>query len=68
MPQKQAEALAEVTHDALVPQVVTKEDLRGELNLLEQRLTHAITRQTIALGGLVAAGVAFLAFLQQWHP
>lgn len=50
--EEQAEAVADASRDAIA-QLVTKEDLEGQLKALEHRLT-------IKLGGLVTVGVGLI--------
>ena len=63
MPEAQAEAVADATHELIGARFATKDDLAA----LETRLTAALDTQslrlTIRMGGLIAVGVAVLAAL-----
>ncbi|MFN3077100.1 MAG: hypothetical protein ABT940_09520 [Alphaproteobacteria bacterium] len=63
--QRQAADTAEAMADAMAAtEPVTREHLDSRLRELELRLKHNLT---LRLGGIVAAGVAFLAALMKLH-
>ena len=65
MPEAQAEAVADATHDLIGARFATKDDLKTEIAALETRMTAIMERLelrlTLRLGTLIAVGVAILA-------
>ena len=65
MPEAQAEAVAEATHDLIGARFATKDDLKTEIAAHETRMAAATERLelrlTLRLGTLIAVGVAVLA-------